>query len=526
MVRNSGPLAVIHFVNTVIVALALWTVAKPIWLMAWIVTASIASALVLNNYLRFRGRSEPERVSGRFLRLVVFQVIAIGLLWGVTPYLMESATAERVMFAVLVAVGMAAGFTVMVSPLPRVAFRFAVACLAPIVIFCLLQQTAFLIAVGVLCVVLIWALGVGSLQSFDQLRQQVRARSEAMSARSTLFDAIEATNDAFALHGDDGKLLIANSRYADWFPNFHSEPAPEPGLRVDKRLDDGRWVIASTETTRSGDRVSVFSDVTDLKARERELIAARLEAEKADEAKSRFLATMSHELRTPLNIILGFSRLMTTGSNIAMSEAEWRDYADNIHTSGDHLLNLINDIIEYSKLGFEKYLIETEPVDVRAMLARSVSLAAGFANVTTIKEVSVSVSPQMGRLVVDELAFQRILISLLTNAMKFRANDPRIIVKAGVRENGKPFIMVRDFGVGIPEDAREKVFEAFYQHDPDLNRNYGGTGLGLTLSRHLAQMHDGDIILKSKPGVGTTVTVVLPADAHIPRSADREQEAA
>ena len=521
MVRNSGPLAVIHLANTVIVAVVLWTVANPLWLFGWLALATIVSGAAFKSYLRFRNRPEPTRVSGRFLERAETHLFFVGLLWGSIGFLFEARNPELLMFLILVCVGMSAGFTVMVSPLPRVAFRFSCGALGPLVLLCFLQQSSFFTAIGLLNIVLVWALGVGSLQSYDQLREQVAARSDAISARSTLFDAIEATNDAFALHDSSGTLMIANSRYADWFPDYESRKPPEPGVRADRRLDDGRWVIASTETTRGGDRVTVFSDVTDLKTRERELIAARLEAEKADEAKSRFLATMSHELRTPLNIILGFSRLMTSGSNIPMTETDWREYADNIHTSGDHLLNLINDIIEYSKLGLEKYLIKPEPVDLRAMLARSVKLSAGFTNLTDVKDISVSVSPSMGGLVVDEIAFQRILISLLTNAMKFCNEDKRIIVKAALREDGSPYIAIRDFGIGIPKEEHEKVFEAFYQHDPDLNRNFGGTGLGLTLCRHLARIHGGDIILKSRPGVGTTVTVVLPPETHIPREVAR-----
>ena len=153
------------------------------------------------------------------------------------------------------------------------------------------------------------------------------------------------------------------------------------------------------------------------------------------------------------------------------------------------------------------------------MLFRS-SLAASFEHLKNLSDIDVQVSPKLGYLRIDEAVCQRIIMNLLTNALRFRGNDQRVIIRAGLQSDGAPFIAIRDFGAGIPESELERVFEAFYQRDNGLNRGYGGTGLGLTLCRHLARLHDGDVVLKSRVGVGTTAMLILPPSTHKPASED------
>ena len=222
---------------------------------------------------------------------------------------------------------------------------------------------------------------------------------------------------------------------------------------------------------------------------------------------------MSHELRTPMNIILGFSKLMKGESKITLSPDDVREYADNIHASGTHLLKLINDIIDYSKVGLERMPVHSVELDTRALLSEAITLAAGFEGKASTDEFDVSVSAKLSILYADETAMKRILINLVTNAIRFNEPGKKIVIRAGVDPDGAPFIAVRDFGQGIPEGKLEKVFDAFYQADSHLDREHGGTGLGLTLCRHLARLMSGDVVLKSRIGVGTTAILTLPPSA-------------
>ncbi len=349
--------------------------------------------------------------------------------------------------------------------------------------------------------------------SFKQLREVVSMTQDARTARRDLSDAIEALDDAFAIFDAEGEIAMSNRRFRDWFPAGATLDQFEDG-RV-QQVGPGRWVMGSLVPASQGRSVSIHTDITVLKERERELIAAHRDAEEANAAKGRFMATMSHELRTPLNIINGFSSLMLPDSRIALSKDDVSEYALAIHVAGEHLLLVINDIIEFSKVGVDRYLHNPVDVDIRELLAQAVSLAAGFQRLGSTDGIEVSVSPQVGALVIDEMAFRRVLISLITNAIKFGGKKVNIAIRAFLQPDGAPVITVRDFGCGIARNELERVFEPFYQCERDRGGEFSGTGLGLSLSREIARLHGGDVLLSSQQGVGTTASIILPERAHI-----------
>jgi len=197
-----------------------------------------------------------------------------------------------------------------------------------------------------------------------------------------------------------------------------------------------------------------------------------------------------------------------------------REYADNIHASGTHLLKLINDIIDYSKVGLERLPVHPVDLDTKGLLSEAITLAAGFEDKVAAGDFDVGISPKVSKLHADETAMKRILINLVSNAVRHNPEGKKIVIRAGVDTDGAPFIAIRDFGRGIPEEKLEKVFDAFYQADGDFDREHGGTGLGLTLCRHLARLMAGDVVLKSRVGVGTTAILTLPPSS-IGRPTDR-----
>lgn len=479
------------------------------------------------SWTKFRRSQTPDNISGGFLRKSEWVALFAGVCWGSSTLVFDGAAdSTHLVFLHLVQAGMAAGVVSLITPLPRHAARFAIPCLLPVIPSALMHEGSYLIPVAALGLLFLGALVNSSVDSYKQLKMSIGKAWESREARNNLVDAIESTTDAFALYDDKGNLVLANERHQVLFGEdgmLIDEDTSNPGVETLKH--SGHWLMQSRHKTRLGGSVVVHTDVTALKTRERELVEARKEAEEADAAKSRFLSTMSHELRTPLNIILGFSRLMASDSQVKLTWDEVAEYADNINESGSHLLQLIDDIIDYSKVGLDKLLLSPSDVDVRAMLARSISLAASFEDIRDLSAVDVVVSGNVGLLRVDESICQRIIMNLLTNAMRFGGSDPRIVIRAGLNSEGCPFIAVRDFGNGIPDDELERVFEAFYQRENGLDRGFGGTGLGLTLCRHLARLHDGDVVLKSRLGVGTTAMFVLPKATHIPRTGEKEIQA-
>jgi PAS domain S-box-containing protein len=251
------------------------------------------------------------------------------------------------------------------------------------------------------------------------------------------------------------------------------------------------------------------SDITELKRREMSLRAAKEMAETASRAKTEFLANVSHELRTPLNAIIGFSEIMELELLGPIGNPQYQGYISDVHASAQHLLGVINDILDVSKIEAGKAdLMETEFELARVFDAvfRLIRERAGRAGLTlAVQDVSA-----LPHLFGDEQKLKQILINLLSNAVKFTPAGGRIDLTARVDEDGDLLIVATDTGIGIAPADVERVMEPFGQADSHLNRKYEGTGLGLPLARGLAELHGGTLSLESRLNVGTIVTVRLP----------------
>jgi len=246
-----------------------------------------------------------------------------------------------------------------------------------------------------------------------------------------------------------------------------------------------------------------------------EVDEARRAAEAANMAKSEFLATMSHELRTPLNAILGFSEILESETLGPIGDARYVEYANDIHTSGRHLLSIINDILDLAKLEAGRTEIEIKPLDPRLLVERVVGLLERQAEEKGL-DLSYNVSEDFPvRIKGDELRLRQVLINLTSNAIKFTPKG-KVTVRAYLRpfKNGAAgwILEVTDTGIGIAEDQQSVLFDRFTQLDTTHSRRHGGVGLGLAICRELVGRMDGMIEVFSKPNAGTTITVQLPLD--------------
>jgi two-component system cell cycle sensor histidine kinase PleC len=243
-----------------------------------------------------------------------------------------------------------------------------------------------------------------------------------------------------------------------------------------------------------------------------EALKKRFEAEAANASKTAFLANMSHELRTPLNAILGFSEIIAQECFGPVGSDRYRDYAGDIHSSGAHLLSLINDLLDVAKIEAGRMDIAPHPLDAARVFDISLKLIGTKAREKD-QELVIHVEPGAPALYADERALKQILINLVSNAVKFTPNGGRIEVVAGIARDGGFQIMVRDNGPGIPRDKLDNVFSPFNQVDNRFDRQAGGTGLGLALVRGLAELHGGRAWMESEYGRGCSVFVVLPVKA-------------
>lgn len=238
---------------------------------------------------------------------------------------------------------------------------------------------------------------------------------------------------------------------------------------------------------------------------------ARRRAEEANLAKSRFLATMSHELRTPLNAILGFSEVMKNELFGAHSAPQYRDYSADVHASGQHLLNIINEILDLSRVEAGRYELQEEPIDLAALVddcRHMLDLRARNRSLT----VRDMIEPDLPKLWADERALRQITINLLANAIKFTPQGGEIVIKVGWTTSGGQYVSIADNGPGIPEDEIPTVLTSFGRGTFAIKTAEQGTGLGLPIVKGLVELHGGVFTLKSRLRVGTEVIVVFPPD--------------
>jgi PAS domain S-box-containing protein len=253
--------------------------------------------------------------------------------------------------------------------------------------------------------------------------------------------------------------------------------------------------------------IGAVHDVTEMRRGEWNLRHAKESADEANRAKSEFLANVSHELRTPLNAIIGFSEVMLQEVFGPLGSDRYRDYAGDIRQSGGHLLGVINDLLDYSKLEAGHLELHLERVDLSACIEKCLRIMRERAEAENVTLVSEKNAPSVA-IEADERKLMQILFNLVGNAIKFTPSGGLVTVKV---ENFPDAVevSVTDTGIGMTKSEIDVALSPFGQVDSAMNRRHAGTGLGLPLSKALAEQHGGTLAINSKPGVGTTVTLRL-----------------
>jgi len=390
------------------------------------------------------------------------------------------------------------------------------------------------------------------------------AELRAQRAEQRLQDAIESVSEAFVLWSKNGRLVMCNKNYRTFFaldPRLvapgarhdvvrkvaeisvkHHEPpsAARPGLRQ-VEMHDGRWLQISERRTADGGLVMTATDITALKRQERALrrneealqeavhkleenaaqlaeLAAKhqaetIRAEGANQAKSEFLANMSHELRTPLNAINGFSEMMAEEMFGPLGDKRYKGYARDILASGQHLLALINDILDMSKIEAGKMNLSPEAIDMRDVVDDAMRLIRNRAEEAGLV-VAVEIAPDTPVVEADYRAIKQILLNLLSNAVKFTPRGGRVGVVVDRLPRGdapeRVKVTVTDTGIGIAEADLARLARPFEQIESQHAKTQQGTGLGLALTKSLVELHGGALEIRSKAGAGTAVSFTLP----------------
>jgi PAS domain S-box-containing protein len=346
----------------------------------------------------------------------------------------------------------------------------------------------------------------------------ISPRFKELSGLDTEATSIDPKEWLANLHPDDVRRYGEDIRR-----HLHGETeflSSEYRVRVPGREE--RWVLARGLAVRDPSgrvyrMVGSLGDITARKRAEIDLKLAMAQAEEANRTKSKFLANMSHELRTPLNAVIGITEMLKEDAE-DLGQDDFLEPLDRIHRAGNHLLNLINEILDLSKIEAGRLELHLEEVDVPA-LVRDVATTSEALAAKNRNRLQVNCPADLGSMHTEPMRVRQVILNLLSNACKFTENGE---VSLAVRRDPKPgcdwiTFVVADTGIGMTAEQMARVFEEFSQADSSTTRRYGGTGLGLAISRRLCHLLGGDIAVASTPGAGSTFTVRLPAAA--PQSA-------
>jgi PAS domain S-box-containing protein len=380
-----------------------------------------------------------------------------------------------------------------------------------------------------------------TLTDITETKAMERAEREIRDRLRAVIDHLPA---GLVLKDDGGAYMLANQQFLELyglqahevvggtaFEYFPQQQAEAISAQDHTVLRTGIPMEAEMEVTRlDGEKVfcmitrfpvldsaghaigigGIHMNISEMKEKERQLRIARDEAERANHAKSAFLANMSHELRTPLNAIIGFSEIMEQGLFGPLGNPQYREYAEDIRRSASHLLSIISDILDLSKIEAGHMELHEEMIDIAYVVSSCrtiVKEAAANAGLTLRSLLPGDLPP----LYADKRSVRQILLNLLSNAIKFTPEGGGVMVEAMLEPSGDLALVVRDTGVGMTTEGIEIVLQPFGQIESAHTRTHNGTGLGLPISKSLAELHGGSMKVESEVGKGTSVTVRFPA---------------
>jgi two-component system, cell cycle sensor histidine kinase PleC len=403
------------------------------------------------------------------------------------------------------------------------------------------------------------------------ITEQKNLVERTVAADLRLRDAIETIPEAFVLWDAENRLVLCNSNFQELHqlpdeaviagtsyetivatgrkPLIRATVAhdsePRGARTFEAQLEDQRWMHISERRTKDGGYVSVGTNITKIKQHEQKLIEGekrqraiivdlrqsqqalerqtaeladlaekyaeeKNRAEEANAAKSKFLANMSHELRTPLNAIIGFSEIMESGMFGPLGAEKYIEYSRDIRESGQYLLDVINDILDMSKIEAGGIRLSPETVELDSLLADCIRVVSTRASEKRLV-IKAEVEPGI-RLNADRRALKQIALNLLSNAVKFTPDGGAVAVQGRLRGRAA-IIGIKDNGIGIPRQALQKLGRPFEQVESQLTKRHQGSGLGLAIAKSLVELHGGAMRIRSRLGSGTLVMVRLPADA-------------
>lgn len=311
---------------------------------------------------------------------------------------------------------------------------------------------------------------------------------------------------------------FAKANYEEYIDSGERSSGEMKIIRKDGSIANALYTTATLELSQKRRfQVTTVMDITLRKQMEQSLRMAKEQADTANRAKSNFLANMSHELRTPLNAIIGFSEMMTTETYGPLGHDKYGEYLKDILSSANHLLDIINEVLDMSKIEAGRLELEDDIVDLKELVQSVTRMMASKAFASSLTMIE-NFPPNLPQLQADQRLVRQILINLVTNAVKFSPHGGKITLEGSLNSQGELQLTIQDEGIGIPKDKIKQALEPFGQvsdHAESANSQLQGTGLGLPLAKAMMELHGGELTLESEQGEGTTVTLRFPSSRII-----------
>ncbi|WP_417513306.1 ATP-binding protein [Minwuia sp.] len=556
VVVNRAPLMFIALaVNAILTALIARTDENSLFGAVW---AGLLTIMATAAFFRWRSRRKqrpPLHVSERGPRRLARAATIQGIIWGAgAAWLIPVEPSPEQAIIGLIIAAMGAGGAMVLATVPAASIGFTIGCVLPLAIRYVSIGDPLYLMLCIMIVLYVAVLLTMARSVYVSFADMIKARvandallSELSVARTNLLDAIASTSEGFAQFDVDGHLTVNNDRFARMLglpaevaqPGTRFETLLRAGMVPADLLDDmtgyerwirqtvnehqsgtnsdvvrfqsGTWIAMNHNRTRKGGVVSTLLDLSALKNRETELSDALVRAETADRAKSEFLALMSHELRTPLNSILGFSELFMIEGFGPHSDPRYKTHAKDIHESGTHLLEIINELLDLSKVEAGQFELQESAIDIPTIVDGAMRMLVERASARKLR-LRKDIPDDLPQLTADARVLKQMLINLVGNSIKFSRHEGEVTITARRTDDDGMAIAVTDQGIGVAPEDMHKIMRPFGQVESSLNRaEQEGTGLGLPLVKRMIELHGGHLEFESRVGVGSTATLVFPS---------------
>lgn len=514
-------LGILYGISTILIsttAAAVFLLHHPIWKVAlWYLPLVVYSVFLIHTTRRMRGKQAPTRTNGRLMRMSEYGCIFIGAMYGSTFFVFYAEDQTFNFYIIALISGFCGSLTGFMSSFPRQISKFIISAIVPLLLGMFVIQngiTGHELHHGMLHWGFMFPITAGltvyfycAFSNHARMVDLTIVTERSRASEELLRDAVDATGDALAIFDAEDQCIVANSMHQKLAAR-HGMRAPAADAQSVKL--DGEYYVRKLVEMEQGRKVQTHINVTEATRRELELIAAKREADAAEVAKSRFLASMTSSLNDPISVIYGCSSLMRTSSKVALEEQDVRAYGDSIYDAVTTLKAFTEKMLRHSAAINPELEPDLQAISIGEAFDRLRSNLQEQIGTASSDTVRFEASDDLPQLRIDSEVMLRVVGELVKNAIKHSESGGDVIVKASVRDGDRLLISVRDFGRGMDDTQVTQLLSANIDDTSTPATDAVANGTGFILARGVARLNGGDVLVNSRPNAGTNAMYLAP----------------